>query len=69
MREEYQVIALIFNETEHMPIKEQWKKLDKKAKHKFTQHRLALESTHSQDIHAAALGLQQHEFLAYESLN
>jgi hypothetical protein len=52
-----------------MPIKEQWKKLDKKAKHKFTQHRLALESTHSQDIHAAVLGLQQHEFLAYESLN
>ena len=69
MREEYQVIALIFNETEHMPIKEQWRQLDKKAKHKFTQHRLALEATHSQDIHAAALALQQHEFLVYESLN
>jgi len=68
-RDEYKVIALIFSETEHMPIKEQWKQLDKKAKQKFTQHRLALETKHSEEIHAAVSALQQHEFLAYQSLN
>ena len=69
MREEYQVIALIFNETEHMPIKEQWKQLDKSAKRKFSKHRLALEEEHEEAIHAALLLLKQHEFLAYKNLN
>tara|TARA_B110000967_G_C18589059_1_gene413504 strand:- start:110 stop:541 length:432 start_codon:yes stop_codon:yes gene_type:complete len=69
MRDEYKVIALIYSETEHMPIKEQWKQLDKKAKQKFTQHRLALEAKHSEEIYVAVSALQQHEFLAYQSLN
>ena len=68
-RDEYKVISLIYSETEHMPIKEQWKQLDKKAKQKFTQHRLALEAKHSEEIHVAVSALQQHEFLAYQSLN
>ena len=69
MRDEYKVIALIYSETEYMPIKEQWKQLDKKAKQKFTQHRLTLEAKHSEEIHVAVSALQQHEFLAYQSLN
>jgi len=68
-RDEYQVIALIYSETEHMPIKEQWQQLDKKAKQKFIKQRLALEVKHGEDIHAAVSALQRHEFLAYQSLN
>lgn len=67
--DEYQVIDLMCTATEHMPIKEQWKQLDKAAKRKFTQHRLALEEKYAQAIHAAVVLLQQHEFVAYENLN
>ena len=35
--DEFSVIELVFRETEHMPINEQWQQLDKKAKSKFTQ--------------------------------
>ena len=66
--EPFTVIQLMFDETEHMPIKEQWKQLEKKAKNKFTQQRLALEAKHGEAIHAAVTGLRQHEFKGYQSL-
>ena len=66
--EEYEVIALIYSATEYMPIKEQWKQLDKSAKQKFTQQRFTLEAKHAQAIHVAVLALQQHEFKAYQNL-
>ena len=65
---EYKVIALIYSTTEHMPIKEQWKQLEKKAKHKYTQQRLVLEVEHAEEIHVAAVALVQHDFLGYQSL-
>jgi len=68
LRPEYQVIALVYTSTEHMPIKDQWTQLNKQAKHKFTQQRLALEAQHADAINAAARALKQHVFLAYESL-
>jgi hypothetical protein len=67
-QDQYKVIALIYSSTEHMPIKEQWKQLEKKAKHKYTQHRLALEIEHAEEINAAATALVQHGFPAYQSL-
>jgi len=67
--DQFQVISLMYSETEHMPIKEQWKQLDKSAKRKFSKHRLALEEEHEEAIHAALLLLKQHEFLAYKNLN
>ena len=67
-REDMAVIALMYSETEHMPIKEQWKELEKKAKQKFTQQRLNLETKHQADIHAAVLSLKQHEFAGYQNL-
>ena len=68
-KDPYKVIALMYSETEHMPIKEQWKQLDKAAKKKFTLQRVKLEDRHEEAIHAAAVALQQHEFAPYESLN
>ncbi len=67
--DQYQVISLMYRETEHMPIKEQWTQLDKSAKAKFSKHRLSLEATHEKAIHAALLALKQHEFSAYQDLN
>jgi hypothetical protein len=64
--EKYQVIAVIYSATEHMPIKEQWKQLENKAKQKYTQQRLAVEAKHAQEIHVAVLALQQHEFSGYQ---
>ena len=69
VQDEYQVIGLIYSATEYMPIKEQWKQLDKSAKRKFTQHRLNLEAQHADAIHAAVMALQKHEFLVYQDLN
>ena len=68
-KDPFKVIALMYSETEHMPIKEQWKQLDKAAKKKFTLQRVKLEDRHEEAIHAAAVALQQHEFAPYESLN
>ena len=42
-REELAIISHIYAETEHMPIKEDWKQLDKKIKTKLTNERFALE--------------------------
>lgn len=67
-QDEFSVIALMYRETEHMPIIEQWQQLDKKAKHKFTQQRFKLEAKHEKAIHAAVTALQQHEFAGYQSL-
>lgn len=64
----FKVIQLIYSETEHMPIKEQWKQLDKKAKFKFTQQRVALEAKYGQEIHVSLKALQQHEFSGYGHL-
>ena len=64
----YSVIELVFTETEHMPINEQWKQLDKKAKSKFTQQRLALEAKHQDAIHTAVVALKTHQFAGYQSL-
>ncbi len=59
---------LVFRETEHMLINEQWQQLDKKAKSKFTQQRSALETKHKDAIHAAVVSLKTHQFAGYQSL-
>jgi hypothetical protein len=66
--DEFSVIELVFRETEHMPINEQWQQLDKKAKSKFTQQRSALETKHKDAIHAAVVSLKTHQFAGYQSL-
>jgi len=67
-QDEFKVIERIYSETEHMPIKEQWKQLDKSAKQKFTQQRLKLEAKHEAAIHAAVVALKQHQFAGYQNL-
>jgi len=67
--DEFKVIELIYSETEHMPIKEQWTQLDKTAKQKFTQQRFKLEAKHEVAIHAAVTALKKHEFAGYQNLN
>ena len=62
------VIKLMYTETEHMPIKEDWKSLDKKVKTKLTNQRIALENQHKQAIGVAVCTLQQHQFPEFKSL-
>jgi len=68
-QDEYKVIELMYSETEHMPIKEQWTQLDKTAKQKFTQQRFKLEAQHEVAIHAAAVALKQRQFAGYQNLS
>ena len=68
-KEEFKVIKLMYSETEHMPIKEQWTQLDKTAKQKFTQQRFKLEAKHEVAIHAAVVALKKHEFAGYQNLS
>ncbi len=61
-QDEYAIIAFINSKTEHMPIKQDWKRLDKKVQAKLTQERYTLESKYRRDIEEALKALQAHEF-------
>ncbi|HCH23920.1 MAG TPA: hypothetical protein DE179_06455 [Oceanospirillaceae bacterium] len=64
-REEFAIITHIYAETEHMPIKEDWKKLDKKVKNKLTNERIALEGKNHAAIAAAVKALRQYQFAEF----
>ena len=59
---DYSILKTITDKTQHMPIKEAWQALDKRAKAKFTRERLALEQTHAEAIRQAAKGLRAYQF-------
>ena len=67
-REELAIISHIYAETEHMPIKEDWKQLDKKVKTKLTNERFALEGKNHEAIAAAVKALRQHQFAEFGGL-
>ena len=67
-REELAIISHIYAETEHMPIKEDWKKLDKKVKTKLTNERFALEGKNHEAIATAVKALRQHQFAEFGEL-
>lgn len=68
-REEFAIIGVIYAETEHMPIKEDWKNLDKKVKTKLTNERITLEGKHHDAIAAAVKALRQHQFAEFGELS
>ena len=65
---EYAIIETMYKETEHMPIKEDWKQLDKKVKAKLTNERFALEGQHKDAIAAAVKALGAHKFDDFATL-
>lgn len=65
---EYSIIETMYKETEHMPIKEDWKQLDKKVKAKLTNERFALEGEHKDAIAAAVKALRAHQFDDFATL-
>ena len=65
---EYAIIETMYKETEHMPIKEDWKQLDKKVKAKLTNERFALEGKHKEAIAAAVKALRKHQFDDFDTL-
>ena len=65
VQDEYAIIAFINSQTEHMPIKEDWKKLDKMVQGKLTKERYALEAKYRSDIEAAVKALQAHKFTEF----
>jgi len=68
-QEKLAIIDFIYAQTEHMPIKEDWKKLDKKVKTKLTNERYALEGQHRSAIKKAVKVLKQHVFADFSTLH
>ncbi len=68
-QEKLAIIDFIYAQTEHMPIKEDWKKLDKKVKTKLTNERYALEGQHRFAIEKAVKVLKQHVFADFSTLH
>ena len=64
----YAIIETMYKETEHMPIKEDWKQLDKKVKAKLTNERFALEGQHKEAIADAVKALRAHQFDDFDTL-
>lgn len=61
-QEPYSIIALVHQQTQHIPIKEQWKQLDKTAKRKFTKEMDTLEKKHKEQIETAVKQLKNYDF-------
>lgn len=64
-QDKYRVIDTIYKATEHMPIKEDWKALDKKIQTKLSNERYALEAKHKEDIEVAVKSLRDYAFPAF----
>jgi hypothetical protein len=60
--QQFSVINLMYQATEHMPILDEWKKLKLKQRFEYTQQREALEAQHGEAIQAAAKALVEYNF-------
>lgn len=61
-QEPYSVISLIYQQTQHIPIKEQWKSLDRKTQNKLKKEMIQLEKKHQNQIKEAAKLLKDYNF-------
>lgn len=60
--ESFSAFFLLAEATQHIPILEEWKKLDRKQQFKFDRQREKLESDHREFVLDAAKRLRQHNF-------
>ncbi|MDP6968440.1 MAG: DUF2489 domain-containing protein [Gammaproteobacteria bacterium] len=65
-QDKYTIINTIYTETEHIPIKEDWKKLNKKVQTKLSNERYALEAKYRSDIATAVKALRAHQFSTFD---
>ncbi|MCV6588025.1 MAG: DUF2489 domain-containing protein [Marinobacterium sp.] len=61
-QEPYSILVLMFEETQHIPLKEQFKALDKKAQKKFHREMRLLEAKHQDALIEAAQKLHSYPF-------
>ncbi len=58
----YCVFKEVYNQTDHMPIKDAWEKLDRSVKAKLNAERRTIEDAHRERIAQAVDALLQHRF-------
>lgn len=61
-QEPYAILVLMYEETQHIPLKEQFKALDKKAQKKFHREMRLLEAKHQDALIEAARKLHSYPF-------
>ncbi|MBY4677555.1 DUF2489 domain-containing protein [Marinobacterium arenosum] len=61
-QEPYDIFVLIFEQTQHIPIKEQWQKLDKTQQRRYIREMRKLENQHQEQILSAARAIHSYAF-------